>query len=74
MENSDVNVNIDESVYKCQTAKITANCKNCNQENRFEIDLSLIFDAIQRKHPSTKGPIESIYAIFEKEKHKMLTA
>jgi len=25
-------------------------------------------------HPSTKGPIESIYAIFEKEKHKMLTA
>jgi len=61
------------------TAKITANCKNCSQENRFEVELSLIFDAIQRKHPSTKGPIESIYAIFEKEKQKkqkrqMLTA
>jgi len=42
------------------TAKITVNCKNCNQENRFEVELSLIFDAIQRKHPSTKGPIESI--------------
>jgi len=56
------------------TAKIIANCKNCSQENLFEFDLSLIFDAIQRKHPSTKGPIESIYAIFEKEKHKMLTA
>lgn len=49
------------------TVKIIADCKNCNQENRFEIDLSLIFDAIQKKHPSTKGPIESIYAIFEKK-------
>ena len=56
-----------EVMEKKQTAKITANCKNCNQENRFEIDLSLIFDAIQKKHPSTKGPIESIYAIFEKK-------
>jgi len=56
------------------TAKIIANCKNCSQENRFEVEFSLIFDAIQKKYPSTKGPIESIYAIFEKEKHKMLTA
>ena len=52
------------------TAKITVNCKNCSKENRFEVDLSLIFDAIQSKHPSTKGPINSIHAIFEKEKQK----
>ena len=54
------------------TAKIIANCENCSQENRFEVDLSLIFDAIQKKYTSTKGPIDSIKAILEKkQKHKM---
>jgi len=54
------------------TAKIITNCKHCNKENRFEIELSLIFDAIQRKHPGTKGPIDSIKAILEKKKPKLL--
>ena len=30
----------------------------------------LIFDAIQKKHPSTKGPIDSIKAILEKKQKR----
>ena len=61
------------------TVLFNASCSCCGKINHNEIELNKIFDAIQRKHPSTKGPIESIYAIFEKEKQKkqkrqMLTA
>jgi len=54
--------------------QFNANCSCCGKRDQNEIELDIILDAIIKKIPSTKGPIESIYAIFEKEKHKMLTA
>ena len=50
------------------TAKIIENCKHCNKKNRFEVELSLIFDALEKNYPSAKGPIDSIKAILEKKK------
>jgi len=47
-------------------AKIIINCENCSYENSLEIEMSLIFNALQIKYPSTKGPIDSIKVILEK--------
>jgi len=62
-------------------AKVQFNvsCSCCSKIDQNEIELNKIFDALLKTFPSTKGPIESIYAIFEKEKQKkqkrqMLTA
>ncbi len=55
-------------------AKIILNCENCSYENSLEIEMSLIFNALQIKYPSTKGPIDSIKVILEKkQKRKILT-
>ena len=53
---------------------INASCSCCGKIDQNEIELDTILDAIIKKIPSTKGSIDSIKAIFEKEKHKMLTA
>ena len=56
------------------TVLFNAKCSCCGKIDQNEIELDTILDAIIKKIPSTKGSIDSIKAIFEKEKHKMLTA
>jgi len=56
------------------TVLFNASCSCCGKINHNEIELNKIFDALEKTFPGVKGPIESIYAILEKEKHKMLTA
>ena len=45
-----------------------ASCSCCGKIDHNEIELNKIFDALEKKFPSTKGPIDSIKAILEKKK------
>jgi len=61
------------------TVLFNVSCSCCGKIVQNEIEINKIFAALQKTFPSTKGPIESIYAILEKEKQKkqkrqMLTA
>ncbi len=51
-------------------AKIMINCEKCSHENSLELEISLIFNVLQKKYPSTKGPIDSINAILEKKQKR----
>ena len=52
------------------TVLINANCSCCGKIVQKEIELSKIFDALEKTFPGCKGPIESIYAIIAREKQK----
>ena len=51
-------------------SKIIVNvcCSNCNHESEINLPLVQVFNYLQKKIPSTKGPIESIYAMIERKK------
>jgi len=50
---------------------LAANCSHCSEQNTYSIPLELIFQHIQRKIRSTKGPIDSIKALLNNQKPEL---
>ena len=46
--------------------EITCSC--CGKINKHEIDLFAIFEAVMKKNPATKGPVDSIKALLNHQK------
>ncbi|MCH8916083.1 MAG: hypothetical protein IIA82_09635 [Thaumarchaeota archaeon] len=48
--------------------QLQTTCSCCGRLDQKETELDLIFDAIIKKKPATKGPIDSIKALLKNEK------